>query len=516
MSASAQSLSSRAYIALSVFCLAVSAIYISETSVAIALEDIAGNFGASMTATAWVATIYVLMVGTFVPIAPTVGERIGYKRTFLVAYILFSLGSIISGCSPNLSILLLGRMVQGIGGSLVAPASMRLVGGIFPKELLPKATGVMAGCAGAGLAIGPALAGFLLDNFNWHSIFWVNVLLGFIIVPAAYFLIDESHKPYPVTFDWWGIALIATTSSSILLALANGNAAWNTGGWSSPFILSMFGCFIVSLTLLIIRELRFKAPAILLSLFKEMNYSIAGFCILVVGFGMLGAGFILPVFMQKYLGYTKFNSGITFGPGGICQFFIAMHVAQITKRFGIFTPLIPGFFITCISFWVAAELSLQSSFFMLTLISLFRGIGLGLIITPLFSLAASSIPTDKLAYGTAAFYYLYQFGMSVGVALFETLMIRRTIFHTAVLAEAVDPKSPRYMEVFHRINTSITERGTAMPSIQEGQAHTIIQGHLKKVAYAASVGDVMLIAFWLTLASAILLLLYKLISHLKA
>lgn len=499
----------RSWFALSVLCLGVLAVYVSETSVAIALEDIAGTFGASMTATAWVATIYVLMVGTFVPLAPTIGERFGYKRTFLFAYALFIVGSATSGCAPNLPTLLIGRAIQGSGGSLLAPCVMRLVSSIVPEEKLDSAMGVIAACAGAGVAIGPTLAGYLLDTYNWHSIFWVNVLLGLIILPMGQMLLCETDQIRQITFDWWGFVLIAVTSSSLLLALANGNAAWNTGGWTSPFILTAFGVFIASGSFLLLREQTFSAPAIHLRLMKSPSFFLPSISIFVVGFGLLGTGFILPIFMQKYLGYSKLTSGLTFGPGGIAMFFISFYIARICRRIGAFVCLVPGFLITCLAYWIGMKISLQSDCFTMTLISLFRGVGMGLLISPLVTLSVNSLPLEERGYGAALIMFMYQLGMSVGVALFQTITVRRTIFHTAILSQSTNPDSARYEQVFSRIRDAIVERGSAMPGFIDGQSQTLIANHLQKVAMAAAVCDVITIALWFTLGVTGMLILYK-------
>lgn len=501
--------SARSYLGLSVFCVAVLAIYVSETSVAIALEDISGTFGASISATAWVATIYVLMVGTFVPLAPTIGEWLGYKRLFMWAYCLFAVGSIISGLSVNLGMLLLGRSIQGMGGSCIAPCVMRLTARIFPKEKIDSAMGMIAGCAGAGIAVGPTLAGFLLDNFNWHSIFWVNVFLGVLILPLAHYLLQESEKPCSVVFDWIGILLIAMTSSGLLLALANGNAAWNTNGWTSTFILSCFAVFGLGLVALLIREKTFAFPAIKLDLFKSANFVIPCICIFIVGFGLLGTGFILPIFMQKYLGYSKLNSGLTFGPGGVLMFFISVYIARIARRLGPFVPLVPGLLITCCSYWIGSTLSLQSTFLTMTLISLCRGAGMGLMISPLLAISVNSLPEKMRGYGAAMIMFMYQLGMSVGVALFETIILRRTIFHTAILSQAVNPNSAKYVEVASGVRDAIIRRGSAMPDLLEGQTQTLIAKHLERVAYAGAVCDVIYLALLFTLGVTVLLVLYK-------
>jgi len=485
------------------------AVYVSETSVAIALEDIAGTFGASMTATAWVATIYVLMVGTFVPLAPTIGERFGYKKTFLFAYALFVIGSAISGFSSDLLVLLIGRSIQGAGGSLLAPCVMRLAASIFPKEKLDSAMGAIAACAGAGVAIGPTLAGYLLDNYNWHSIFWVNVLLGLIILPMGQMLLEEAGRPKEMTFDWWGFLLIAVTSSSLLIALANGNAAWNTGGWTSPFMLVTFSIFVASFAFLILRERTFCAPAMHLGIFKSPDFFMPSICIFVVGFGLLGTGFILPIFMQKYLGYSKLSSGLTFGPGGVAMFFISLYIARICRRLGAFTCLIPGFLITCFAYWIGMKISLQSDFFTMTLISLFRGIGMGLLLTPLITLSINSLSIEERGYGAAMMMFMYQLGMSVGVALFQTIIIRRTIFHTAILSQAANPESACFQKVYGGIRDAIVQRGSAIPGFIDGQAKTLIANHLKNVAMAAAVCDVITIAFWFTLGVTALLIIYK-------
>lgn len=491
----------KSWFGLVVLCLAGLAIYVSETSVAVALPDMMGDLGVSITAIAWVATTYVLMVGIFVPLAPTFGERFGYKRMFMAAFTLFAVGSFIAWLSSSYGVLIAGRVVQGIGGCFIGPSLMKIASSIFSGKDLNIALSMVTGSVGAGTALGPALGGYLIETFSWNALFGVNVFIALLIIPLAYLLVDEPGETRRVKFDISGTFLIVIASSSLLLALANGNAAWNTDGWGSYFILGSFAISILSFTFFVLWELHAKNPLILLDLFKSVNFLLPAVCIFVLGFGFLGTQFMFPVYMENYLNFTRLKSGMTFVPSGVGMMITSVIIGRFLDKTGAIIPVICGLFLISVSYSFGPYLSLQTSQSYLIGMLIFRGIGLGLSISPIINLGVSSFKIEWRGYATSGMLFFYLLGSSCGVAAFETMLIKRTIFHSAVLSESTHKSSSKYQEISRNLKAHIQRKGSNQPYYADAQSDKLIANHLYRVSYVAAIDDVMFIVFWVTLGS---------------
>ena len=508
--------SAKSWLGLVVLCLAGLAIYVSETSVAVALPDMMGDLGVSLTAIAWVATTYVLMVGVFVPLAPTFGERFGYKKMFLVAFTLFALGSFIAWLSSSYGVLIAGRVVQGIGGCFIGPSLMKIAASIFTGKDLNIALSLVTGSVGAGTALGPALGGYLIETFSWNALFGVNIFIALLIIPLAYLLIDEPGKTSHIKFDIPGTCLIVVASSSLLLALANGNAGWNTDGWSSYFILGSFAVCILSFTFFVLWERHVERPLILLELFKSVNFLLPAICIFVLGFGFLGTQFMFPVYMENYLNFTRLKSGMTFVPSGVGMMVISVIIGRILDKTGAIIPVIIGFLCISISYSFGPYLSLQTDQSYLITMLIFRGLGLGLCISPVINLGVSSFKIEWRGYATSGMLFFYLLGSSCGVAAFETLLIKRTTFHSAILSESAHKASSKYQEVSKGLQTYIRKKGSHQPFYLEAQSDKLIANHLHRVSYVAAVNGVMFVVFWVTLSSTASLAIYEALRRMSS
>ncbi|MFA6542206.1 MAG: DHA2 family efflux MFS transporter permease subunit, partial [Bacteroidota bacterium] len=292
---------------------------LDSTIVNVSLPKIMATFGTSVDKAEWILTGYLLVFAVMLPSSGWIADHFGYKRTYIFSFGLFTFGSFLCGLAWDENALIFFRIIQGIGGGLLMPIGMAIILREFPVEQRGTALGFWGISAAASVSFGPLAGGYLVDNFSWHAIFDVNVPIGIVGVLAT-FLIQREYKTEKARgFDFVGFASVTVFLVAILLALSDGNASWNDGGWTSPFILWCFAISAASFTVFLITEFTVEHPLIDLQLFKYFNYSMANIVLFVFGFAIFGSTFLLPLYLQNSMGYSATQVGMMFLPSGIVQ-----------------------------------------------------------------------------------------------------------------------------------------------------------------------------------------------------
>ena len=482
---------------------------LDATIVNVALPKVMGVFGVTLDRVEWVVTAYMLVFAVMLPTSGWVADHLGFKRTYLLALTLFTFGSLLCSLSWDLNSLIFFRVVQGAGAGFLMPVGMAIVTREFPIEERGLALGFWAIASAASVSFGPMIGGYLVDHFAWHTIFDVNVPVGIIGIAATVLIQREYRSERIRSFDFAGFISVAVFLSFLLLALTNGNASWNTGGWTSTFILTCFALSAIGLIVFLIVEFSIEHPLIDLSLFKYQNFGMSNLALFVFGLGMFGSTFLMPLYLQNSLGYTALQAGLLFLPLGILQGVIAPVAGLLSDRVNPKIPAFIGIFMMAVSFYLNHFLSMYSETSQILVSFVFRGIGMGLLFTPLNTLALSAIPRERMAQASGMFNVIRQVGGSFGVAIFGTLMAQRVVFHSAIFGGAVDPNSPVYRNVLFRLQ-AFSQRalgGTAAQSASRAKAMAL--SHIGKQASVAAINDDFLIAAVVTFLCLIFLLLLK-------
>ncbi|MGD0038613.1 MAG: DHA2 family efflux MFS transporter permease subunit, partial [Bacteroidota bacterium] len=287
---------------------------LDATIVNVALPKIMASFGITVDKAEWVITAYMLVLAVMLPTSGWIADHFGYKRTYFLALFLFTAGSFLCGLAWNENVLIVFRIVQASGAGLLMPTGMAIITREFPPRQRGVALGFWSIAAAASVSLGPMIGGYLIDNLNWNTIFNINVPIGIIGLFATMVIQREYKTEHTRSFDVIGFISMATFICALMLALTDGNASWNTGGWSSPFIVSCFVLSAFALVVFLVTEFTIEHPIIDLSLFKDFNFSIANGILFIFGLGMFGSTFLLPLYLQTSLGYTAFQAGVLFLP----------------------------------------------------------------------------------------------------------------------------------------------------------------------------------------------------------
>ena len=260
-------------------------IMLDNTIVNVALPSIEHSLHMSISSLEWIVTAYALTFAALLITGGKLGDMFGRRKMFVVGLAVFTLASLACGLAPSAGFLIGARAVQGIGAALMNPATLSIITATFPPKERGQAIGIWAGVSALALAIGPLVGGLIVDNINWHWIFYVNVPVGVVGIVVSYFFITESRDTsHEQSIDLPGLV----TSGAALLALSYALIEGNKHGWTSPEILGLFAGAAVLLAAFVLLELRQRLPMLDLSLFKIGSFVGANLVAMLVSLGMFG------------------------------------------------------------------------------------------------------------------------------------------------------------------------------------------------------------------------------------
>lgn len=482
---------------------------LDATIVNVALPKLMSTFGVTVDRVEWVLTAYLIVFGVMLPSSGWLADHYGYKRLFALGLFMFTLGSFLCSISWSLNALIFFRIVQGSGAGVLMPVGMAIVTREFPPEKRGIALGFWSISSSASVSLGPTLGGYLIDRFSWHTVFDINVPIGILGIIAATIVIRE-HKSKDIRqFDLPGFLSLSTFLTTLLLALANGNSAWNTGGWTSDFILTCFAISFISLIVFLITEFSVEHPLIEISLFKSYDFSFSNFAMFLFGIGMFGSTFLLPIYLQNSLGYTPLQAGMVFLPVGILQGFAAPMAGLFADKVNAKIPAILGLLLMAASFLQYSNLSLYSENAAIMFPLYLRGIGMGLLFSPLSTIALYEIPNRKMAQASGLMNVIRQVGGSFGVAIFGTLLTRRTIYHASIYGQQLDPNSDIYKQTVIKVQHFANEAIGGNAAQAATRAKTVIGSFVQQQAFVRGVDDVFFAAAITIFISIIPVILLK-------
>ncbi len=482
---------------------------LDATIVNVGLPKIMAAFGVSIDTIEWVLTAYLLVFGVMLPTSGWIADHFGYKRTYFLALVLFTFGSFLCGLAWDETALISARIIQGIGAGLLMPVGMAIVTREFPPEKRGVALGFWAIAAATSVSLGPLIGGYLIDNLDWQAIFDINVPVGIVGMVATLVIQREYKTEHVRSFDFIGFVSVAAFLTFLLLALSEANAAWNAGGWTSSFILTCLAISAIGLVTFLITEFTVKHPLIELGLFRNFNFAIANSVLFIFGLGMFGSTFLLPLYLQDSLGYTAFQAGSVFLPVGIIQGILSPIAGLLSDKVNPKIPAILGILFLATSLYLNGFLSEYSENSQIMAALYLRGIGMGLVFTPLSTIALSGISRNKMAQASGLFNVIRQIGGSFGIAILGTLLTQRTIFHNAIYGQAVDPYSPAYRHAIYSLQQFARDASGGTTGLTAVRSNALLAAHIGNQAFIQAISDDFLIAAAITLVGAIPILFLR-------
>ena len=467
---------------------------LDATIVNVALSKLMSSFGVTVDQVEWVLTSYLLIFGVMLPTSGWLADHLGYKLVFTLGLLLFTFSSFLCSLAWDFNILILFRVLQGAGSGILMPVGMAIITREFPREKRGLALAFWSMAASASVSLGPTIGGYLIDHFSWHTIFDVNVPVGIFGMVAAVIILREHKAADSRSFDLIGFLSLAAFLTSLLLALSSGNSAWNTGGWSSNYILTCFAVSAVSLVVFLTTEFSIAHPLIELNLFKNFNFTVCNVVLFLFGFGMFGSTFLLPIYLQNSLDYTPLQAGLVFLPVGIMQGSAAPLAGWYGDRFSPKLPSVLGVVLMAFTFYQFSTLSLFTERHDITFPLILRGIAMGVLFAPLMAMAISEIPHQKMAQASGLLNVIRQIGGSFGVAVFGTILTRRTIYHAATYGQQVNAYSDTFKQTVMKLQSWAVQAVWSTTGAALTKAKAQIGMFVANQAFIQAVDDVFLLA----------------------
>ncbi len=470
-------------------------VVLDASIVNVALPKIMAAFGITIDTAEWVLNGYLIAFSVMLPASAWFADHFGYKNIYILAVAIFTLGSFLCAIAWNENMLIFFRVIQGLGGGFLMPVGMAIVLREFPVEQRGTAIGFWSVAAAGSVSLGPLIGGYLVDRFNWSSIFFVNVPVGIAGIVATVVILRNYKVEKSRAFDFIGFVSMTAFMVCLLLALADGNADWNTGGWTSSFILTNFAISFVGLVIFLIREFTAKHPLIEIRLFKSFNYSMSNLVRFIFGLSVFGSIFLLPLYLQTSLGYTPYQAGAVYLPMGIIQGVAGPVSGILTDRINPKLIALTGIILLGWSWYLNSSLSLFSMHSEVMFPIYLRGVGMGFMFTPLTALGLKDIKAKDMGQASGLFNVIRQVGGSFGVALIGTILTERTLFHTAIDGQVVSKYSPVYKNIIDGIRNFATYRLADPISVEAMRAKALIITDITKQAVVQATDDTFLFAF---------------------
>ena len=333
--------------------------FIDGSVVNIALPAIQQALHADAAATQWIVNAYLLLLGALVLVGGSAADRYGRRKVFLVGIALFTAASIACGLSPDVTVLIVSRAVQGLGAALLTPASLAMLGATFDEHERSHAIGIWAGAGALTAAAGPVLGGWLVDQVSWRAIFLLNVPLAVAAAGLAAGFACESRDENAKPLDWKGAAAVAIG----LAAITWGLSAIPASGLHDKAVLGALALGAVFLVLFVAIEARSRERAMMpLALYRSRNFSATNTLTLLLYFALGGAMYFLPFGLIRLGHYSATQAGATLLPFALIMGFGASFAGRLADRFGPRPSLTAGPLIAACGLLLLAFADLGNSF----------------------------------------------------------------------------------------------------------------------------------------------------------
>ena len=389
------------------------------TIVNVALPQIGRSFHAPLSGLQWTVDAYTLVLASLLMLSGSTADRLGRRRTFILGLLTFSAGSLLCSVAPNLTTLIVFRMIQAVGGSMLNPVAMSIITNTFtnPRERA-QAIGVWGAVVGVSMALGPVVGGLLVSAVGWQSVFWINVPIGLAAVVLALRYIPESKATVARKVDVPGQALVVV----FLASLTYGIIEAPTRGWGSPLILGSLSGAILALVALLTWERRVGEPLVDLRFFRSVPFSSATI-IAVAAYGALGGFlFLNTLYLQDVKGLSALHAGIDTLPMAVMIMALPPLSGRIVGRRGSRIPLTVAGLAMVVSCLMLVGLTTTTSFTWLFASYVVFGIGFGFVNAPITNAAVSGMPRAQAGVASAIASTSRQVGSTLGVAVVGALV----------------------------------------------------------------------------------------------
>ncbi len=466
---------------------------VDTTIVNVALNDMRGSLGATLTDVAWVITAYAIANVIIIPMTSWLSKQFGRRNYFAVSIVIFTCSSFLCGNATNIWELVAFRFVQGLGGGALLVTAQTIITESYPVAKRGMAQAIYGMGVIVGPTLGPPLGGYLVDNFSWPYIFYINIPIGIIATFLTILFVRSpkyGEKLSANQVDWWGIVFLASFIGSLQFVLEHGQQ----DDWFEDHmivILSVVSLF--GLVAFIWRELVYEFPIVNLRVLRNTNLWTGTIMTFILGFGLYGSTFVIPIYTQSILGWTATDAGLLLIPSSITTGLMMPIIGKLLER-GIPAKYLValgfiGFFLY--SLWMhnllTPDTSSEAMFWPLVL----RGMGLGLLFVPITTLALSTLKGAEIGEGAAFTGMMRQLGGSFGIAIITTMISRLNQQHRVDLIPNLSGIDPQTQQRVNGLQQMFIGKGFSFNEALD-RAYQVLEGSISLQGTVLTYMDVFL------------------------
>jgi EmrB/QacA subfamily drug resistance transporter len=388
------------------------------TIVGTAMPKIVGDLG-GLSMMTWLTTAYLLTSTTVVPIAGKLADLLGRKNVYVTGLIIFMVGSALCGMANNMTELIIYRGLQGIGGGIMMPMAMIVIGDLFTGKERAKFQGIFGAIYGLASVIGPQIGGWIVDSLNWKWVFYINLPVGILATIFIAIGIKGRKNTGPIYFDIAGMFTMIVGVVSLLLALSFGGKDY---AWDSWQILGLFALAVIGLVSFVIVETKAKEPILPMYLFKNRTFLFLNLVGFFMTIGMFGAITFVPFFMQGILGVSATQSGTIMTPMMISMIITSIIGGQVVYKVGIKPQIMTGMLIMASGLFLLTTVDMGTSKLVATSCMAVIGLGLGLVMPTITLALQETFSKQELSVVTSSNQFFRSIGGTFGITILGAVM----------------------------------------------------------------------------------------------
>ncbi|KAH46562.1 hypothetical protein W704_01522 [Staphylococcus aureus VET1849R] len=464
---------------------------LNQTLLNVALPKINTEFNISASTGQWLMTGFMLVNGILIPITAYLFNKYSYRKLFLVALVLFTIGSLICAISMNFPIMMVGRVLQAIGAGVLMPLGSIVIITIYPPEKRGAAMGTMGIAMILAPAIGPTLSGYIVQNYHWNVMFYGMFIIGIIAILVGFVWFKLYQYTTNPKADIPGIIFSTIGFGALLYGFSEaGNK-----GWGSVEIETMFAIGIIFIILFVIRELRMKAPMLNLEVLKFPTFTLTTVINMVVMLSLYGGMILLPIYLQNLRGFSALDSGLLLLPGSLIMGLLGPFAGKLLDTIGLKPLAIFGIAVMTYATWELTKLNMDTPYMTIMGIYVLRSFGMAFIMMPMVTAAINALPGRLASHGNAFLNTMRQLAGSIGTAILVTVMTTQTTQHLSAFGEELDKTNPVVQDHMRELASQYGG--------QEGAMKVLLQ-FVNKLATVEGINDAFIVA---TIFSVIALIL---------
>ncbi|HHW9593571.1 TPA: DHA2 family efflux MFS transporter permease subunit [Staphylococcus aureus] len=466
---------------------------LNQTLLNVALPKINTEFNISASTGQWLMTGFMLVNGILIPIMAYLFNKYSYRKLFLVALVLFTIGSLICAISMNFPIMMVGRVLQAIGAGVLMPLGSIVIITIYPPEKRGAAMGTMGIAMILAPAIGPTLSGYIVQNYHWNVMFYGMFIIGIIAILIGFVWFKLYQYTTNPKADIPGIIFSTIGFGALLYGFSEaGNK-----GWGSVEIETMFAIGIIFIILFVIRELRMKSPMLNLEVLKFPTFTLTTIINMVVMLSLYGGMILLPIYLQNLRGFSALDSGLLLLPGSLIMGLLGPFAGKLLDTIGLKPLAIFGIAVMTYATWELTKLNMDTPYMTIMGIYVLRSFGMAFIMMPMVTAAINALPGRLASHGNAFLNTMRQLAGSIGTAILVTVMTTQTTQHLSAFGEELDKTNPVVQDHMRELASQYGG--------QEGAMKVLLQ-FVNKLATVEGINDAFIVATIFSIIALILCL----------